>query len=78
MQTEFKCFNSISILNPNGVDFGGVYSSFDYIDLSPYGGSTFTTVNSDAEVIAALSILGIAVKMINNQITIIMNKKEIK
>jgi len=71
MQTEFKCFNSISILNPNGVDFGGVYSSFDYIDLSPYGGSTFTTVNSDAEVIAALSILGIAVKMINNQITIL-------
>ncbi len=71
MQTEFKCFNSISILNPNGVDFGGVYSSFDYIDLSPYGGSTFTTVNSDAEVIAALSILGIAVKMINNQIIIL-------
>jgi hypothetical protein len=71
MRIEFKCFDSISILNPNGVDFGGVYSSFDYINLSPYGGSAFTTVNSDAEVIAALSILGIAVKMINNQITIL-------
>ena len=42
MRTEFKCFNTISILAPNGTNFGGVYNSFDYIDLTPYGGSAFT------------------------------------
>lgn len=62
MSIEFNCFEKITILTPTGANFSGVYSSFDYINLSAYGGEEFVTANTDEEVIAAFLDIGIAVK----------------
>lgn len=76
----FNCFNSITIINQDetnsclGTAFD--FSSFDYIDLSFYGGDTHVPVTSNEEIIAAFDALGIKVKINQCEIFILDSELE--
>lgn len=71
MNTTFNCYNSVIIENPDSNPYYGIFSGFDYVNMSAYGGDSYTVVTSNQDIIDAFAALGIPVKLNGYEIVIL-------